>query len=1006
MINLNPINKKIRQTLAKRSEALKRDTLSKDPLAPISDDLVNTTSRSVWVKMFSPVKIKSEGKVIEGARIFGGEVFEQDGEFPILFGYGQTYGRVSKDPLDTLGDGKPLGNQIPLKRPIPGITNFDCSYEGGISAIRTASVNFIVWSLEDLERLTPNFLSHGRGVLLEWGYGSINTSSTETISDEEMIDGRGYNKINKLVIDNGGLYDGMAAIISNYEYSLRDDGGFDCTLKLVSRGVNVLNEQLDNSDASFKAKSGDDTSVSEVEAWPTLDEFTAVLEEELLSIAVPGTEWFTSVETIALSSKDDTSWDKSKQPPGVFVYQDDATLSFEKRAGPYVTWGWLEDNILSKWVGRFDKDKKVVNQFRSIEPVTDLQTGDFLDENGNPTTDIEKAKFESVKISNSEFLVTPHMDRWILPGQFPASQKKTEEGRSIWKEVLGGATVGAVSGGPLGLVIGAIGTPIAVSLIDFFHTSGDEFRNTVADTINTAGHFEHFRVEGDEGKGYLRNILLSTNLIRESFAEAKTLKEGLQGMFDEINKDVDGFWSFKVVVDPYLNGNVKVVDTKSTVITPENLIKERKDGVKNPDSALYVFDSWGEESIVKKQELTVQLPSSFAVSAMYAGVAEDGTEESAGATDESTYSKLTSADGEDPSQPKVVKPSRIEGRFGSQNPYLLEGAGALPSTDNKYFGPGKGIGFNKIDYVKLFEIIEERVKDNKEGSTQTKKRVAPAQDSVAQVDVSIGNFLESKKNNALYDKDGNLGLDIPNNILHKKVMNNILKGNVNVANNTNISEKDLRSAQDASDLFPVNLTIEIDGIGGIFPGNCFHVNYIQERFKNFCVFQCFGVTHNVSKENWSTELTGVLRVATGLVYENLRDKPQFNPTQTSKDTEPEPTLSLDPPSISPINVNAPSFETAEPATTSTAVNSESDAYQLVLDSPKLTEIQIMASPNSKWTCVVFAYDKFNPEKRAKGEAEVKFQTGYTLDRIRSKKTATDLAKKRAMENLKQKYNFK
>ena len=47
-------------------------------------------------------------------------------------------------------------------------------------------------------------------------------------------------------------------------------------------------------------------------------------------------------------------------------------------------------------------------------------------------------------------------------------------------------------------------------------------------------------------------------------------------MFDEINKDVDGFWSFKVVVDPYLNGNVKVVDTKSTVITPENLIKERR----------------------------------------------------------------------------------------------------------------------------------------------------------------------------------------------------------------------------------------------------------------------------------------------------------------------------------------------------------------------------------------------------------------------------------------------
>ena len=91
-------------------------------------------------------------------------------------------------------------------------------------------------------------------------------------------------------------------------------------------------------------------------------------------------------------------------------------------------------------------------------------------------------------------------------------------------------------------------------------------------------------------------------------------------------------------------------------------------------------------------------------------------------------------------------------------------------------------------------------------------------------------------------------------------MNNLLKGNVNVANNTNISEKDLKGEKKISVIYFVNLTIEIDGIGGDFSVNCFHVNYIQERFKNFCVFQCFGVTHNVSKENWSTELTGVFEV--------------------------------------------------------------------------------------------------------------------------------------------------
>ena len=89
-----------------------------------------------------------------------------------------------------------------------------------------------------------------------------------------------------------------------------------------------------------------------------------------------------------------------------------------------------------------------------MNPLRTYRLGDFLDENGNRTTDIEK--FESVKISNHKFLYTPHMDRWILPPV--PSQKKTEEGRSIWKEVLGGL-LAAVSG-PLGLVIG-IGTPIA-----------------------------------------------------------------------------------------------------------------------------------------------------------------------------------------------------------------------------------------------------------------------------------------------------------------------------------------------------------------------------------------------------------------------------------------------------------------------------------------------------------------------------------------------------------------
>ena len=49
------------------------------------------------------------------------------------------------------------------------------------------------------------------------------------------------------------------------------------------------------------------------------------------------------------------------------------------------------------------------------------------------------------------------------------------------------------------------------------------------------------------------------------FSKKKTLQQGLQKLFDELNSDTNGFWNFQVVNDPYM-GNVKVIDTKQTLM--------------------------------------------------------------------------------------------------------------------------------------------------------------------------------------------------------------------------------------------------------------------------------------------------------------------------------------------------------------------------------------------------------------------------------------------------------
>ena len=70
-----------------------------------------------------------------------------------------------------------------FKRPIPGIKSIDVQFKGGVRALRTANISWTCWSFEDLDRLMPHFLGHGKTVALEWGwvYNKTQFSSLETL---------------------------------------------------------------------------------------------------------------------------------------------------------------------------------------------------------------------------------------------------------------------------------------------------------------------------------------------------------------------------------------------------------------------------------------------------------------------------------------------------------------------------------------------------------------------------------------------------------------------------------------------------------------------------------------------------------------------------------------------------------------------------------------------------------------------------------------------------------
>jgi hypothetical protein len=65
---------------------------------------------------------------------------------------------------------------------------------------------------------------------------------------------------------------------------------------------------------------------------------------------------------------------------------------------------------------------------------------------------------------------------------------------------------------------------------------------------------------------------------------------------------------------------------------------------------------------------------------------------------------------------------------------------------------------------------------------------------------------------------------------------------------------------DFQPMLPIELSIELDGISGLLPGNCFMTDYIQERYKGKTLFQAVEVSQTLDSTGWKTSIKGQIRV--------------------------------------------------------------------------------------------------------------------------------------------------
>lgn len=137
-------------------------------------------------------------------------------------------------------------------RPMPGLTSVVVDTKGTLGSLREAIINFKVWNLNQLNVVEALYFRLGYSMLLEWGHtqffsnvNQVGGSRTGTFTTNTYgIDP--FKKLRKEVIQQSigkrgkelsGNYDAMLGVVTNFTWSFNQEGGYDCTVKLIGLGA-------------------------------------------------------------------------------------------------------------------------------------------------------------------------------------------------------------------------------------------------------------------------------------------------------------------------------------------------------------------------------------------------------------------------------------------------------------------------------------------------------------------------------------------------------------------------------------------------------------------------------------------------------------------------------------------------------------------------------------------------------------------------------------------------
>jgi hypothetical protein len=486
----------------------------------------------------------------------------------------------------------------------------------------------------------------------------------------------------------------------------------------------------------------------------------------------------------------------------------------------------------------------------------------------------------------------------------------------------------------------------------------------------------------------------------DSFVDASTIKDGILKVWDTFSGEYGGIYDFAIDFDDK-EGRLLIRDRGFAEKQVDKVLEntsQKPEGEVYDNKGVFVFPIWEKSSMVKSQTLSAKLPSRMQVAAMY-GSNTPGTDD--GVVDNyDDWGALALGKAEKQSEKETlhifentdeqqelydsligsmehpfrrgVPPEGDAGppgeayTFGNASANItkklrwVEGGGASTNTTGIYEDfAGKGklgedadsgydnmvLGINEVLNEQLTEEFQNRLK--LAIGLDEKGELPDGVDESALTPKGIGLMEANWRKKDDSDQESgfwNMIYTEPSHQTQGKL--NKPKMKAEYTGMMRASLKDPGGLLKQSDpIVPIELEIEIDGLGGIFPGNSFHSSYLPQSYLDRICFQIKGVSQKVDATGWTTTLQGQMRVAAQkkkslqMIESGEGFEPNTKLEMTAKDLPEAPagmfwgTDSVGNPLLKPI----PADLIADPALTIEAQGSieEGDTAEEILEMTKL-----------------------------------------------------------------------